>query len=88
MPKALSWTVEQDATLLALFDQPGMNFRKAAAQLGVSRSFAQRRVTSVMRERRRATVTRDREDAGAAPLPAGHVIAWSAINNLSCLVSA
>ena len=43
MPRALPWTSDQDASLTALLDQRGSTLRKAAQQLGVSRSFAQRR---------------------------------------------
>lgn len=80
MPRALHWTSDQDARLTALLDQRGSTLRKAALQLGVSRSFAQRRAKLLLREQTRSICTPDREDAGAAPLPAGHPITWSAIN--------
>jgi hypothetical protein len=80
MPRALPWTSDQDASLTALLDQRGSTLRKAAQQLGVSRSFAQRRAKLLHRQNVRSVCTPDREDAGAAPLPAGHPITWSAIN--------
>ena len=80
MPRALPWTQDQDARLTTLLDQHGSTLRKAAQQLGVSRSFAQRRAKLLLRQNARSICTSDREDAGAAPLPAGHPITWSAIN--------
>ncbi len=47
--------------------------------MGVSRSFAQRRAKFLDAQSVRSVCTRDREDAGAAPLPAGHPITWTAI---------
>lgn len=81
MPRALPWTSDQDAHLTALLDQRGATLRKAALQLGVSRSFAQRRAKVLLQQNTRSICTRDREDAGSAPLPAGHPITWSAIND-------
>ena len=80
MPRALPWTSDQDARLTALLDQRGSTLRKAALQLGVSRSFAQRRAKMLEQKNTRLLCSRDREDAGAAPLPAGHPITWSAID--------
>lgn len=80
MPRALPWTSDQDAHLTALLDQRGSTLRKAALQLGVSRSFAQRRAKLLLKQQAQTICTPDREDAGAAPLPAGHPITWSAIN--------
>lgn len=80
MPRALPWTSDQDARLTALLDQRGSTLRKAAQQLGVSRSFAQRRAKLLLKQNTQSLCTSDREDAGAAPLPAGHTITWSAIN--------
>ena len=80
MPRALVWTPDQDARLTALLDQRGSTLRKAAVQLGVSRSFAQRRAKLLLRRNTRFACTSDREVAGAAPLPAGHPITWSAIS--------
>lgn len=81
MPRALTWTADQDTRLASLLDRQGVTLRKAAQQLGVSRSFAQRRAKQLSRQTVRTACTRDREDAGAAPLPAGHPITWSAIVN-------
>ena len=50
MPRALIWTQDQDARLTALLDQRGSTLRKAAQQLGVSRSFAQRRAKLLLRQ--------------------------------------
>ena len=80
MPRALPWTSDQDASLTALLDQRGSTLRKAAQQLGVSRSFAQRRAKLLHKQSVRAICTQDREDAGSAPLPAGHPITWNAID--------
>lgn len=80
MPRALPWTPAQDARLTAFLHQRGSTLRKAAQQLGVSRSFAQRRAKLLLRERSHSVCTRDREEAGSAPLPAGHPITWNAIN--------
>ncbi len=80
MPRALPWTSDQDASLTALLDQRGSTLRKAAQQLGVSRSFAQRRAKLLHKQSVRSICTPDREGAGSAPLPAGHPITWSAIN--------
>ncbi|MBE7209763.1 MAG: hypothetical protein INR65_01975 [Gluconacetobacter diazotrophicus] len=79
MPRALAWTSDQDASLTALLDQRGVTLRKAAKQLGVSRSFAQRRAKMLLRQSVRLICTPDREHAGDAPLPAGHPITWNAI---------
>ena len=80
MPRALQWTADQDARLTAILDTRGSTLRKAALQLGVSRSFAQRRAKMLYRKTTRSPCSRDREDAGSAPLRAGHPITWSAIN--------
>ena len=80
MPRALPWNSDQDASLTALLDQRGSTLRTAARQLGVSRSFAQRRAKLLHTQSVRSICTPDREDAGSAPLPAGHPITWSAIN--------
>lgn len=79
MPRALPWTPDQDAHLTTLLDQRGLTLRKAAKQLGVSRSFAQRRAKMLLRQSVRLTCTPDRERAGDAPLPAGHPITLAAI---------
>ena len=81
MPRALQWTPDQDARLTAILDKRGSTLRKAALQLGVSRSFAQRRAKMLYQKTTRSICSRDREDAGAAPLRAGHPITWSAIND-------
>lgn len=80
MPRALLWTPDQDARLTAILDKRGATLRKAALQLGVSRSFAQRRAKMLHKKTTRSVCSRDREDAGAAPLRAGHPITWSAID--------
>lgn len=79
MPRALPWSQDHDARLTALLDQPGTTLRKAAQQLGVSRSFAQRRAIVLLKQNIRSACTAAREDAGAAPLPSGHPISWGAI---------
>ena len=79
MPRPLPWTSDHDASLTALLDQRGATLRKAAKQLGVSRSFAQRRAKMLLRKSVRLICTPDRESAGDAPLPAGHPITWKAI---------
>ena len=43
MPRSLVWTMELDDKLEHLIDFQGATIRCAAKQLGVSRSFAQRR---------------------------------------------
>jgi len=64
-----------------LLDQRGGTLRKVAQQLGVSRSFAQRRAKLLLKMNTTFVCTRDREEAGAAPLPPGHPITWAAIDN-------
>ncbi|NPD67873.1 hypothetical protein HN018_10890 [Lichenicola cladoniae] len=83
MPRALPWTPDQDACLTAFLDKRGATLRKAALELGVSRSFAQRRAKMLNQRTARSLCSRDREDAGAAPLRAGHPITWSAINGMT-----
>ncbi|WP_428393547.1 hypothetical protein [Lichenicoccus sp.] len=62
-----------------LLDYQGVTIRTAAARLGVSRSFAQRRAKLLTTRARQRACTEAREAAGTEPLPAGHPITWNAI---------
>ena len=63
----------------SLLDQRGATLRKVAEQLGVSRSFVQRRSVQLFRQIAVRTCTPEREDAGVGPLRPGHPISWDAI---------
>jgi len=80
MPRSINWTGELDAKLTRLLDYQGVTIRAAAARLGVSRSFAQRRAKLLSARSRQEICTEAREAAGVDPLPAGHPITWSAIS--------
>ena len=79
MPRSLIWTMELDDKLEHLIDFHGATIRCAAKQLGVSRSFAQRRAKLLSTQSRRRHCSEAREAAGDEPLRAGHPITWSAI---------
>ena len=79
MPRALQWTQDNDAQLMVLLKTHRMTLQQAANQLGVSRSFLQRRSMALRQQTVQCTCTADRAVVGAAPLPSGHVISWGAI---------
>ncbi|MCQ8242483.1 hypothetical protein [Rhizosaccharibacter radicis] len=83
MPRALDWTDDQDERLVTLIQKKGATLRQAAFQMGVSRSFAQRRAKMLSRRFNRSTCSAAREEAGEAPLLAGHPITWNAINGVT-----
>jgi hypothetical protein len=80
MPKPLAWTSQQDACLSAILEKPGGTLKAASRQMGVSRSFIQRRAALLRQAQIRSVSTKERELAGGGPLPAGHPITWGAIN--------
>ena len=79
MPRSLNWSLDLDAKLERLIDFQGATIRCAAKQLGVSRSFAQRRAKLLSSRSQRNRCSEAREAAGVEPLPVGHPITWSAI---------
>lgn len=79
MPRSLKWTLDLDIKLERLIDFQGATIRVAAKQLGVSRSFAQRRAKLLSTQTQRRNCSEAREAAGIEPLRAGHPITWSAI---------
>ncbi len=79
------WTAEHDARLLALREEPGMTLQKLGAQMGVSRSYAQRRLHE-LRMRRPDARSAERSAAGKDPLPPMHPIAWQAIDVMHALL--
>ncbi|WP_428375182.1 hypothetical protein [Lichenicoccus sp.] len=79
MPRSLKWTLDLDVKLERLIDFQGATIRCAAKQLGVSRSFAQRRAKLLAIQSQRRHCSEAREAAGVEPLRAGHPITWSAI---------
>ncbi|MBB3175010.1 hypothetical protein FHR90_002857 [Endobacter medicaginis] len=79
MPRPLDWSVEMDAKLAALLDHKGGTIRKAASNLGVSRSFIQRRAKMIAMKKHSDSCTPARQAAGDAPLPVGHPISWEAL---------
>lgn len=85
MPRSIKWTGDLDAKLTRLLDYQGVTIRSAAARLGVSRSFAQRRAKLLSTRARQRSCTVAREAAGTEPLPAGHPITWSAISEETML---
>ena len=80
MAVPLDWRPDQDAKLTALMNSLGQTVRQAAVQLGVSRSSVQRRAKLLAARKLRSSTSREREEAGDAPLPAGHPISWGALS--------
>ncbi|NHN87345.1 hypothetical protein [Acetobacter conturbans] len=79
MPRALTWSSEQDEKLSFLLNKKKMTLRSAAKLLGVSRSFIHRRSQKMQRDVHFRTCSTMREEAGFEPLAAGHPISWKAI---------
>ncbi|MFT8718836.1 hypothetical protein [Acetobacter sp.] len=83
MPRALTWSPDQDENLFFLLNKKKMTLRSAAKLLGVSRSFIHRRSQKIQREVHFHACSTVREAAGLEPLAVGHPISWRAIETPS-----